>query len=79
MSRISHDGVGVEPLFLGFFGTAVFLLVLNAGLGVCDALVEGKWCSFMSVIAGTGGALPHDPSGEHRGEDSAPKAYAMAA
>ena len=45
----SKHGVGVETLFSGFFGTAVFV-VLNAGLGVCDALVEGKMGSFMSVI-----------------------------
>ena len=44
----SKHGVGVEPLYSGFFGTAVFV-VLHAGLGVCDALVEGKGGSSMSV------------------------------
>ena len=38
------------PLFSGFFRTA-FFVVLNAGLGVFDALVEGKKGSFIiSVI-----------------------------
>ena len=36
--------------FQGFFGTAAFCVVLNAGLGVCDALVEGKEGSFMSAM-----------------------------
>ena len=44
------NGVGVEPLFSGFFGGPLFFVVPNAGLGVCDALVEGKRGSFMSVI-----------------------------
>ena len=35
--------------FQDFLGPR-FFVVLNAGLGVCDALVEGKGGSFMSVI-----------------------------
>ena len=35
--------------FQDFLGL-LFFVVLNAGLGACDALVEGKKCSFMSVI-----------------------------
>ena len=46
---LSKRGVGVEPLFSGFLGP-LFCVVLDAGLGVCDALVEGKRGSFMSVI-----------------------------
>ena len=40
--------VGVEPPFLSFFGTAVFV-ALNGGLDVCDALVPGRRGSVMSV------------------------------
>ena len=45
--------MGVEPLFLGFFGP-LFFVVLNAGLGVRDALVVGKrgpFISFQDCIA----------------------------
>ena len=38
---LSKHGVGVEPLFSGFLGPLSFV-VLHAGLGVCDALGEGK-------------------------------------
>ena len=40
----------VELLFSGLLGPVFFFVVLNAGLGVCGALVEGKRGSLMSVI-----------------------------
>ena len=41
--------VGVGCWFQDFLGP-LFVVVLKAGLGVCDALVEGRGGSFMSVI-----------------------------
>ena len=57
---MAKNGVGIEPLFLGFLGP-LFFVVLNGGLGVCDALVEGKRDSFMSVIVHSAhnDILPH--------------------
>ena len=43
------DGVGVEPQCSGFFEPLLFA-VLNAGLGVRDALVEGQRGPFVSVL-----------------------------
>ena len=43
--------------FQEFLGPLLFV-VLNAGLGVCDALVEGKGGSFMSVTSTNGSSMP---------------------
>ena len=40
--------VGAEPLFLGLFWSAIFV-VPHVSLGVCEVVVEGKRGSFMSV------------------------------
>ena len=44
----STHGVGLNRCFQDFLGP-LFFMVPNAGLGVCDALVEGKRGSFTSV------------------------------
>ena len=45
---LSKRGAALNRCFQGFLGR-LFFVVLNAGLGVCDAPVEGKRGSFVSV------------------------------